>query len=378
MNTNMNIKSKTSFNPNYAVHPGEILSDILESKGISQIELCKRMGRPEKTISEIISGKSAITAETALQLEQALGIPAEFWNRLESTYQEINTKLKNKEKLKDEVKCLRNYPYKELINRGWINKRDSDVDQAEELLRYFGVTSLQNLQSVMPVAFRVTKAKTVQAENIAAWLRKGELDAENIQTSDFNDTKLKDGLVQIKSFSKLPPKDFYPLLVKLLNECGIVLVITQYMNNTQICGASRWITPKKALIQLSLKGKYADSMWFTLFHEIAHLLFHSKKEYYIDLDPKEILNPSEIEKEANNWASEQIIAPKYMNLFQSFGNLNRDSILRYADLMNIHPGILVGRLQNMQILSYSEFTELKEQYDYRDFNLNINVASSED
>ncbi len=168
----MNIKSKTSFNPNYAVHPGEILSDILESKGISQIELCKRMGRPEKTISEIISGKSAITAETALQLEQALGIPAEFWNRLESTYQEINTKLKNKEKLKDEVKCLRNYPYKELINRGWINKRDSDVDQAEELLRYFGVTSLQNLQSVMPVAFRVTKAKTVQAENIAAWLWK--------------------------------------------------------------------------------------------------------------------------------------------------------------------------------------------------------------
>lgn len=366
---NMTMNKKTQFNPNYAVHPGEILSDILENKGISQVELCKRMGRPEKTISEIVSGKSSITPETAFQLEQALNVPAEFWNKLESTYQEIITKLKNKEKLIEEAKCLKNYPYKELINRGWMRKCESDIDQTEELLKYFGVTSFSNLQSVMPVAFRTHKAKKIQPENIAAWLRKGELDAEKIQTSEFSDIKLKDCLIELKSFTKMSPNEFFPQLVALLRDCGIVLVITQYMQNTQICGASRWITPKKALIQLSLKGKYSDSMWFTLFHEFAHLLFHSKKEYYVDLDPKEIINNSKIEEEANNWASEQIIAPKYMKLFQTFGNLDKESILKYAELMSIHPGILVGRLQKMEILPYHQYTELKEKYEYKDFHV---------
>jgi HTH-type transcriptional regulator/antitoxin HigA len=76
----------TGFNPDWETPPGATLRDILEERGVSQAALAREMGRPLKTINEIIQGKAAITAETALQLEDALGNSAEFWMRRESNY----------------------------------------------------------------------------------------------------------------------------------------------------------------------------------------------------------------------------------------------------------------------------------------------------
>lgn len=74
------------FIPDYAVPPGDTLAEVLEDRGMTQAELAKLMGRPRKTINEIIRGKAAITPETALQLEQVLDIPASFWCSLEMNY----------------------------------------------------------------------------------------------------------------------------------------------------------------------------------------------------------------------------------------------------------------------------------------------------
>lgn len=81
-----------NYQPNYLVHPGVTLAETLESLGMSQVELAVRISRPEKTISEIINGITAITPETALQFERALGVPASFWNNLEKNYQELRAK----------------------------------------------------------------------------------------------------------------------------------------------------------------------------------------------------------------------------------------------------------------------------------------------
>jgi HTH-type transcriptional regulator/antitoxin HigA len=85
---------KTSCQPNYAIPPGETLKEILETIGMTQVELAASTGRPKKTITEIIGGKAAITATTALQLERVLGVPASFWNNLERNYQETKARLK--------------------------------------------------------------------------------------------------------------------------------------------------------------------------------------------------------------------------------------------------------------------------------------------
>ncbi len=80
--------TKTNAYPDIAIPPGEYLAEEIEERGISQKELAKRMGRPLNAINEIINGKKAITAETALQLEEVMPeIPARFWLNLEADYQ---------------------------------------------------------------------------------------------------------------------------------------------------------------------------------------------------------------------------------------------------------------------------------------------------
>jgi HTH-type transcriptional regulator / antitoxin HigA len=74
--------------PDIAIPPGEFLLEEIQTRNLSQRELARRMGRPIGAINEIIKGKKAITAETALQLEEAIpGIPARFWLNLETDYQ---------------------------------------------------------------------------------------------------------------------------------------------------------------------------------------------------------------------------------------------------------------------------------------------------
>ena len=84
----MNRQSKNSYMPNMVSYPGETVLETIESYGMSQAELAERMGRPKKTVNEIVNGKAAITPETALQLERVLGVPARFWMNREQQYRE--------------------------------------------------------------------------------------------------------------------------------------------------------------------------------------------------------------------------------------------------------------------------------------------------
>jgi len=92
--------TKTDTYPDIAIPPGEYLAEEIEVRGISQKELARRMGRPLNAINEIINGKKAITAETALQLEEAMPeIPARFWLNLETDYQLTKALLNKKTKV---------------------------------------------------------------------------------------------------------------------------------------------------------------------------------------------------------------------------------------------------------------------------------------
>ena len=91
--------TRTDAYPDVAIPPGEYLEEEIEARGISQKELAKRMGRPLNTINEIINGKKAITAETALQLERVMPeIPARFWLNLETDFQLTKALLKSRNK----------------------------------------------------------------------------------------------------------------------------------------------------------------------------------------------------------------------------------------------------------------------------------------
>ncbi len=92
--------TKTAAYPDIAIPPGEYLAEEIEVRCISQKELAKRMGRPVNAINEIINGKKAITAETALQLEEVMPeIPARFWLNLETDFELTKVLIKTRSKV---------------------------------------------------------------------------------------------------------------------------------------------------------------------------------------------------------------------------------------------------------------------------------------
>ena len=357
----------TKQNTPILILPGETLIELLEEKGMTQLELAERMGRPHKTINEIIKGKTSITPETAIQLEGVFSVPASFWMNLESNYQVALARFDFAKKLEKEYKIAEKYPYREMIKLGWINSCKDVKEVVKCMLNFFGVVSLENViekNIFAGVQYRISSKKDHSKEAVIAWLRKGVLEAQKIRTNDFDAKKLKENLLNIKKLMFSSPDKFMPELTKLLADCGVALVILKNLKNVPINGVTRWISSDKALIQMSIRGKYADIFWFSLFHEIGHLLLHRKKGVYVD-SKNETINKDQ-EKEANKFASDILISETEYNDFVTRFKMFKDiNILKTFSKKNgVINGIVVGRLQNDGVIGRNELNSLRNKYEW--------------
>lgn len=72
--------------PSQPIHPGEMIKDEIEYRGISQKELAAEIGIPASVLNAVLNGKRAVTTEYALLFEAALGIDADIWLKIQSDY----------------------------------------------------------------------------------------------------------------------------------------------------------------------------------------------------------------------------------------------------------------------------------------------------
>lgn len=351
----MTINRDLKFKPNYAVPPGLTVSEMLEHLGMSQVQLAERTGRPLKTINNIIMGKQAITYETALQLEKVLGMPADFWNNLEKNYREALARLGETKKLESELNWLNQLPVEDIISNEWIRRMPSPVEQLQEILSFFGVASPKELTVSYPeVVFRQSKKIKSDPWVVCAWLRRGEIEAQSISCSTYDKVKFKTALSEIRTMTTKSVVDILEDWKKLCAESGVALVIVKELPNLKVNGATKWLKDK-AVIQLSLLYKYVDILWFSFFHEAAHILLHGKKDVFIE--NAELKTDSE--KEADQFAADFLIPRPDYDSFVSSGNFNHHSISKFAEAMGIAPGIVVGRLQHEGKLGFNQLNDLK-------------------
>ena len=345
-----NINSQSVYEPVSIIAPGETLEEILDERGITQAEFAKRVGKHPKTINEIIKGVAVITPETSMEFEQVLGLPAHFWNNLEARYQEMKIRIEKEDTQSLFINEAEKYPYSEMAKYKWVPFTSSPKERVSNLLSFFAVTDFKNI--IEKGAFRISAKHTYSMPAITSWLRKGSIDSMKIETSGFSETKLRSSLSALRLLTKEPdPNKMMREIELILASCGIAFVLTQSLKNAPINGATRWLNPNKALLQLSLRYKYADIFWFSLFHEIGHILFENKKDFNIDL----VNNSVEPEKEskADKFACDELIPPEMFERFVAFLKNNPISradlykaISKFSEKVNIHPGIVSGRLQH--------------------------------
>ena len=347
-----------------AIPPGEVLAEELDARGMTQRELAARLGRPPQVINEIIRGKKAITPDTAIGLCKVLGIEASFWINLESDYQMTLARERNRKAQVTEEGWLAEYPIREMIRRGWIEAGRDKASRLRALINFFEVASIEPKLYQEAVGFRITEAAQprVSPGALAAWLRQGEIEARRIETVDYDSDAFKETLVEIRRMTELPPEQFLPGMRDLCADAGVAFCVVQELPKVGATGAARWLNDGKALIQMNIRGKWADVFWFSFFHEAGHLLRHrNQRRIVVDgLDPGP--DNAQFEAEADEFARDFLIPSGVWNNFCDTGLFTSDSVVEFARSVGIAPFIVVGRLQKEKYVPYNTLTVLKQRY----------------
>jgi len=355
-------ETRTPYRPDVAVPPGETLLETLVALGMTQADLARRIERPLKTINEIVQGKASITPDTAVQLERALGVPAAFWNNLEKNYQEGKARLRAKSQAEMQVREVARLPYGDMAKRGWVPRERRPVARVEHALGFFGVSSLAVVPVIEGAAFRKQHRKPADPWALAAWLRRGEIEARDRAAAGYSQGAIREQLPSLRSLTLEPPGVWSRRLVERCAEAGVVVVFVPHLPHTYVHGATRWLGGSRPVIQMSIRGRYEDIFWFSFFHELGHILLHGKRETFLD---GEGTKRTAKESEADAFAAGTLVPePEYAS-WATRERFAEAAVREFARRIDTAPGIVVGRLQHDGRIPRSHLNGLRRRLTWR-------------
>jgi HTH-type transcriptional regulator / antitoxin HigA len=337
------------YNPETVSLPGDTLAEMLEERGMSQAELCERIGRPKKTINEILKGKASITPETAIQLERVFGVSASFWNNRQREYDECLARNKEAERLSTLVDWLDHFAcVRDMMNKGWIPQRGKDVLTLDALLSFFGVNSPADWEAVwgkenIQAALRDSAAYKTDSYALAAYLRKAEIEASACDCAPYDPDAFREALSEARALTREEPASVRERLAALCAGAGVTIAFIHLIKGVHVAGAVRWIPPNRPVAAFSCRGRAEDIFWFSFFHEAAHILLHGKKKIFIETDNMR----NDQENEADAFARDFLIDPKRWAGFARKGHeYSEAEIDEFARSEGVCPAIVLGRLQH--------------------------------
>jgi len=339
-----------------ATPPGATIKEQLNDRSMSQKEFAARMDLSQKHISKLINGEVQLTADVAVRLEIVLGVPARFWNNLEAIYREKLIKAEAENAMETDEELAKQLPYSEMANFGWIPATKDSKEKVVYLRKYFEVVDLHLLgdSQITKIACRRLAVTEKSDFALMAWAQQAKLCARNISTEALDVKGLKKAIPEIREMSALKAEEFCPRIKKLLADNGVALVFLPHLKGSFLQGAT-FMDRNKIVLGLTARGKDADRFWFSLFHELAHIILgHVGKADGTTEDD---------ENKANQWAADVLIPQEHLNEFLSKNSLTDANIRKFAEQENIAPGIVVGRLQNDGFITHNMMNDLKAHYE---------------
>lgn len=143
------------------------------------------------------------------------------------------------------------------------------------------------------------------------------------------------------------------------------MVLLRELPGTRVSGAAQWPRPEQAVIQLSLRYRSDDQFWFSVFHEIGHLVAGQKRGVIVeDVFDDEIVSSEGPEANANRFARDSLIPPDEYDRFLAQDDLGQEAVRMFADSLSIAVGIVIGRLQRDRLIPHGHLETLKQRYQF--------------
>lgn len=338
-----------------ATPPGATIREQLDDRGMSQKEFAVRMDMSEKHISRLIHGEVQLTPEVAVRLEMVLGIPARFWNNLEAIYREKLIKAEAENAMDADEALAKQLPYSEMAKFGWVPETRVAKEKVIHLRKYFEVVELSLLENSQITRIACRRLAMTEKSDFAllAWVQEVKLEARHVMTAPIDIKGLIKMIPEFRQMTTLEPEEFCTELKTRLAEHGIALVFLPHLKGSFLQGAS-FMDSNKIVVGLTARGRDADKFWFSLFHELAHIVLGhiGQPDGTSEQD----------EKDADSWAGEMLIPSEAFEMFKKRENYSPACVQDFAKRLKIAPGIVVGRLQNEGCIGYNMLNDLKEHY----------------
>ncbi len=346
--------------PDLIIHPGETLVEILEDRDMSQKELAIRTGMTEKHISTVVKGQKNISVAFAKKLEYALGIDASFWINLQANYdrellefEEVNNITEAELGILKPLKQVIEY----MVSRRWLIE---NTNEAEKVLCLRKILAVSNLTAIPHItynaAYRAQVAININVDTyvLYAWQRICELVTKDIVVSDeLNISLLTDSIPEIK---KLMFEDINIVQGKLENifaKCGIAFKIVKHFKGAPVQGFIKKTDDEKLILCMTIRQNRADIFWFTLFHEIGHIINEDIRQRFIDFNSTQ----SDMEAKADAFAREVLMNARDYKEFVMKRDFSISAINTFARKQGVKSYIVIGRLQSDEILGWDQYNE---------------------
>lgn len=338
--------------------PGEFLRDELEERGWTQTDLAQILGRPVGMVNEIIVGKRGISPETARGLAAAFDTTPTLWMNLETAYRLSRVRDDDSDAVSRRARLYSKAPVKDMIRRGWIEASDSVAVLEGRVMRFLQIESLDDTPTIPRHAARKSTSYAEPANPAQlAWLLRARQLAQVVPANPFSAEDVTAAIERLRLLLHVPQEVRH--VPRILSDAGIKFVVVEHLPTTKIDGACFWIG-ESPVIAMSLRYDRIDNFWFVLMHELGHLSA-GVESFDVDLDGStDDAELPESEKQANTFASEALIPPKRLESFiariRPLYSARR--VEAFAQVMNVHPSIVIGQLQHRREIAYSSFRKL--------------------
>lgn len=358
------MSDRSAFEKDWRVPPGETVRAIMVSRDMLDGDVSAQLDLTLEGLADLIGGHVAINGDLADRLAKVLGPSSRFWLARETRYRHSPRATLPENLVGEQSAFIARLPVADMRKLGWIDAYDRTSRQ-DIVLRFFeddyGDWRRNGRDLLEAVAFRTSPSHVADPAAVAAWLRQGVRQARNLSCSNWDPEGLTQALDNIRALSREKnPTVFFPQLVNLGRQYGVAIVCVRTPAGCRASGATHFAPWGAPIVQLSFRYRSDDHFWFTVFHEIGHLLLHRGSPMFVE-GADYILG--EEEAEADAFAQATLIRQDFHDEMLSLpGDFRK--VMRFAKRAKVSSGIVVGQMQKRGLIRYDQLNFLKTRYDW--------------
>jgi len=339
--------------------PGYFIREQMEIRQWTQEDMASVLGVTLKHINKILTDKQPLTLEMARIFGEVFNTSAQYWVNLDTGYRLWLQQGKTQKEEEADVKALiyERMPINDMIKKGWLPGHTSLKELEKNVLAFWSWKKLDfaKLDEQLPCLTKKSEAYNLfNASYALTWYQMARNVAAERNVDEYDKKMLTELYENLHKYTTLP--DGINEFLSQLSACGVICFVLPHLQKTYLDGAA-FLLGKTPVIVYTGRYKRIDNFWFTVAHEIAHILRHLNEGTPFILDNLKDGERNQMEDEANQLAAEKLKHQEVIEFLNPYLNyLTTAKVEECAKKYEIHPSIIVGRLAHDNIVSYRNQT----------------------